>query len=344
MPSFELVVDVLDTAAADGHTALPESVLTAILAGHGGTAGAASAAIEAAHDSGEVVSTPDNTHGRLFSRAGIAAAEQAVAEAVTGLTAMDALMVVDAPAGAARQAAAELRDTGVHVIADAHDLDVTAAAVALGEVPAEAPVALVGDGGLPPPAGPGRVFADLLSAAATLDIPVERHDAGDGDPVSALCARIRAGELPPIPDEPSRRVVVVPAADGVAATRRACQLVTDSIPRVFGLTGEEIGVLSPLRRGPAGTEALRATALPVHPLREARGRHWPAVVAVLPPESCGLLSRPLVYAMFRAASVHLSVVHAVGPTLARAVRTVDVRPRRTRLAGLLSASSLEVVS
>lgn len=343
MPSSELVVTVLDSAAADGHTVVPDAVLTAILAGHGVVGTAAAAAVEAAQDSGDVAAVSDSAGGWLFSRADVAAAEQAVAEALASLAAADALMLVDAPPDAAERAAAELRDTDVHVIADAHDLDVLAAAVALAEVPPDAPVALVGDGGLPPPAGPGQVFADLLAAATALDVPVERHHTGDDDPVGALAARIRAGELPPVPDEPSRRVVVVPAADGVAAARRAGQLVTDSIPRVFDLSGDDIAVLSPLRRGPAGTEALSAADLPVHPLRAVRGRQWPAVVAVLPPEGCGLLSRPVVYAMVRAARQHLSIVHAAGPTLARAVRTVGARPRRTRLAALLSAPTLEVV-
>ena len=58
--------------------------------------------------------------------------------------------------------------------------------------------------------------------------------------------------------------------------------------------------------------------------------------AVLPPEACGILSRPVVYALFSRATTHLSVVHAAGPTLARAVRTVTARPRRTRLPELLS--------
>jgi exodeoxyribonuclease V alpha subunit len=48
-----------------------------------------------------------------------------------------------------------------------------------------------------------------------------------------------------------------------------------------------------------------------------------------------MLSRPLVYTALTRAQRHLSVVHAVGPGLARAVRTVGARPRRTRLAAAL---------
>lgn len=73
-------------------------------------------------------------------------------------------------------------------------------------------------------------------------------------------------------------------------------------------------------------------AVTVH---RGQGSEWPGVVAVLPGEAAGMLSRPLVYTAFTRARRHLSVVHAAGPALARAVRNVDERPRRTRLAELL---------
>jgi len=73
-------------------------------------------------------------------------------------------------------------------------------------------------------------------------------------------------------------------------------------------------------------------AVTVH---RAQGSEFPAVVAVLPAEAGGLLSRPLVYTAFTRAQRHLSVVHAAGAALARAVHEVGARPRRTRLAGLL---------
>ena len=71
-------------------------------------------------------------------------------------------------------------------------------------------------------------------------------------------------------------------------------------------------------------------------MHRAQGSEFPAVVAVLPPEAGGLLSRPLVYTALTRARRHLSVVHAAGPALARAVREVGAAPRRTRLAGLLA--------
>jgi exodeoxyribonuclease V alpha subunit len=87
------------------------------------------------------------------------------------------------------------------------------------------------------------------------------------------------------------------------------------------------GALSDLRHG---------WAITVH---RAQGSEWPGVVVVLPPEAGGMLSRPLVYTALTRASKHLSIVHASGAALARAVREVDVRPRRTRLATLLAGTA-----
>lgn len=79
-------------------------------------------------------------------------------------------------------------------------------------------------------------------------------------------------------------------------------------------------------------DVVHGWALTVH---RAQGSEWPAVVVALPPEASGMLSRPLVYTALTRAQRHLSVVHASGATLARAVREVGARPRRTRLARLL---------
>ncbi len=85
--------------------------------------------------------------------------------------------------------------------------------------------------------------------------------------------------------------------------------------------------------GSALSDLRHGWAITVH---RAQGSEWPGVVVVLPPEAGGMLSRPLVYTALTRAQKHLSIVHASGAALVRAVREVDVRPRRTRLAGLLA--------
>jgi exodeoxyribonuclease V alpha subunit len=85
--------------------------------------------------------------------------------------------------------------------------------------------------------------------------------------------------------------------------------------------------------GKAMSDLRHGWAITVH---RAQGSEWPGVVVVVPPEAGGMLSRPLIYTALTRAQQHLSIVHASGAALARAVREVDVRPRRTRLAALLA--------
>ncbi len=84
--------------------------------------------------------------------------------------------------------------------------------------------------------------------------------------------------------------------------------------------------------GKALADLKHGWAITVH---RAQGSEWPGVVAVLPPEASGMLSRPLVYTALTRAQRHLSIVHAAGSVVARAVRDVGARPRRTRLRRLL---------
>lgn len=85
-------------------------------------------------------------------------------------------------------------------------------------------------------------------------------------------------------------------------------------------------------KGKALADLVHGWAITVH---RAQGSEFPAVVVVLPPEAGGMLSRPLVYTALTRAQRHLSVVHAAGPALARAVRQIGTLPRRTRLVALL---------
>jgi exodeoxyribonuclease V alpha subunit len=88
--------------------------------------------------------------------------------------------------------------------------------------------------------------------------------------------------------------------------------------------------------GKAMSDLRHGWAITVH---RAQGSEWPGVVVVVPPEAGGMLSRPLIYTALTRAQQHLSIVHASGAALARAVREVDVRPRRTRLAALLAETA-----
>jgi exodeoxyribonuclease V alpha subunit len=116
----------------------------------------------------------------------------------------------------------------------------------------------------------------------------------------------------------------------------------------FGYANGEVGVVDEIEpdgtvvvefasgpaavKGKALADLVHGWAITVH---RAQGSEFPAVVVVLPPEAGGMLSRPLVYTALTRAQRHLSVVHAAGPALARAVRQIGTVPRRTRLIALL---------
>ncbi|MGN6473514.1 MAG: AAA family ATPase [Mycobacteriales bacterium] len=294
-------------------------------------------------------------------------------------------------------------DVDLVVVDEASMLDAELAAALLDACKDGTHLVLVGDPAQLPSIGPGRVLGDILDSAA---VPATEltilHRQAEGGAIARLATAVRGGELPAV-DDPAKEVVVI-AADGPSdAARRVTQLVTDSIPRVFGIPSGDIQVLTPVHRGAAGTEALNQAlkallnpgdraasgfdagdrvvatanhldngfangevgvvtestesllavdfgagpvAVPPKAMRDlvhgwaitvhrAQGSEWPAVVSSLPPEAGGMLSRPLVYTAWTRAQRHLSIVHASGAVLARGVREVGARPRRTRLAALL---------
>jgi exodeoxyribonuclease V alpha subunit len=299
-------------------------------------------------------------------------------------------------------------DEDVVVVDEVSMLDVELAAALLSACADGCHLLLVGDPAQLPSIGPGRVLGDLVDSGA---VPVTelrtlyRH--AEGGAIARLATAVRGGELPAVPDDPTREVVVVLAREAAEAAHRTVQLVCDAIPRALGIPSAEVQVVTPVHRGPAGTVALNAAlkarlnpgegmvggfdvgdrvvatanhledgfangevgvvtaarsgtlvvafagagpvdvpakavsdlahgwAVTVH---RAQGSEFAAVVAVLPAEAGGLLTRPLVYTAFTRAQRHLSVVHSAGAALARAVREVGARPRRTRLAALLRDS------
>ncbi|MCZ2811817.1 AAA family ATPase [Modestobacter sp. VKM Ac-2979] len=163
--------------------------------------------------------------------------------------------------------------------------------------------------------------------------PVHRGPAGTIELNKALKAQLNPGE---------GTVFGFDVGDRVVATANHLDL------EPIGFANGEVGVVTgtgegsltidfssgPVKViGKALSDLRHGWAITVH---RAQGSEWPGVVVVLPPEAGGMLSRPLVYTALTRAQRHLSIVHASGAALARAVREVDVRPRRTRLATLLA--------
>ncbi|WP_222194957.1 AAA family ATPase [Modestobacter italicus] len=163
--------------------------------------------------------------------------------------------------------------------------------------------------------------------------PVHRGPAGTIELNKALKAQLNPGD---------GTVFGFDVGDRVVATANHLDL------EPIGFANGEVGVVTGTGEGSltvdfsSGPVTVTGNALPdlrhgwAITVHRAQGSEWPGVVVVLPPEAGGMLSRPLVYTALTRAQKHLSIVHASGAALARAVREVDVRPRRTRLATLLA--------
>ncbi|MEZ0113197.1 hypothetical protein ABH920_007227 [Catenulispora sp. EB89] len=330
--------------------------------GRGEDAEAASAETVPGPRGGAAAAEPGPT-GEADAEAKAAEAAEA-AEATSSDTAeptadADAEAGADAAPGAGAEAeapeppAVEFADPqpGLVVVSAAHQIDAEDLAALLDAVPEGMRVLLAGDPAEPGPAGPGQPFRDLLETrseallAYTSDGRVPRVRAADSEPhpLTDLRFSLREGELPPPENDPEKRLVIVPVRDASEAVARAVQLAADSIPRTFGMTPDDIQVVTIRATGDAGAETVtralreRLGTEQVRALtaREAMGGTWPAAVVVLDGPSSGSLTRALVYGLCGLAERHLSIVHGAGSALPQAVANVPDRPRHTRLPAVL---------
>ncbi len=374
--SSDPVVALLTRAAADGHTWVPTSIVLAAVGGPVVRA-ALTAGTVVAVDVGRAAESPrgqgmDHPQADEVAPDGIALAdlaedEELLAEGLAGLAAEGRLRVVTISTARSADPSPDVpADSEVRL--DLSRLSVPAASAAIGDIPEDSAVVLVGDPDALPPVGPGAVLRDVLAGAVLLGIPVENATVDEpadqpnrGRPaaLAALGAALRAGRLVP-PDASDRSTVVVPVDSDEQAAVRAVQVVNTSLPRALELAPADIAVLTPLRRGPAGVTALSTRLAANSPtaadsrapdsatagsttegaptiaiVHDAIGRTWPAVVLVLPPTCSGVLSRDLIVTACAAATRQFTVIHGVGPLLARLVAELPHRERRTRLVELL---------
>ncbi|MEO7125696.1 MAG: AAA family ATPase [Nakamurella sp.] len=156
-------------------------------------------------------------------------------------------------------------EADVVVVDETSMLDVELAAALLSAIPDGSHLLLVGDPAQLPSIGAGSVLGDILAAVAANVVTITvtelttLYRQAAGGAIARLAAAVRIGELI-APESNGHEVMVVPSADSADASRRVIQLVTDSIPRVFGLSPDQIQVVTPVHRGPAGTKDLN-TAL-----------------------------------------------------------------------------------
>ncbi|MFC9292346.1 DNA helicase RecD, partial [Streptomyces sp. NPDC057052] len=140
------------------------------------------------------------------------------------------------------------------ILLDAPQLDVETAAMVVESLPDGARLVLSGDPALLWSAGPGRVFADLLAARVCPQVASRIPDPG---PLGELVSGVGVGELNQV-EAPGKEIVIVPVRDAGEAVHRTVQLVSDSVPRAFGIADGETVVVTPGHGGAAGTRALNA--------------------------------------------------------------------------------------
>ena len=157
-------------------------------------------------------------------------------------------------------------DADLVVVDESSMLDVELAAALVEACADGTRLLLVGDPAQLPSIGPGRVLADIIDSGA---VPVTElatlYRQRDGGTIAKLATAVRGGDLPAV-NSPEREVVIVTARSSAEAAHRVVQLVTDSIPRALGIAAEDVQVVTPVHKGPAGTielnRALKATLNP----------------------------------------------------------------------------------
>ncbi|MEP6853345.1 MAG: AAA family ATPase [bacterium] len=161
-------------------------------------------------------------------------------------------------AGFARDADWPL-DEALIVVDEASMLDVELADALLGACADGSHLMFVGDAAQLPSIGAGRVLGDLIDAdvVPTVELTTLYRQAAGGA-IARLATAVRAGELPETPPDADREVVLVAARGSADAANRVRQLVTDSIPRALGIPADQVQVVTPVHRGPAGTQGLNA--------------------------------------------------------------------------------------
>lgn len=127
-------------------------------------------------------------------------------------------------------------------------------------IPHDCSLILVGDKDQLPSVGPGKVFHDIIECGAVPTIFLSHiyRRAGDSS-INDIACQINCGIVPPIPTpdgQTKAEAYFLPVAEPEDAAQLIERLVSDQIPRKFGIQPHDILVLTPSNRGPLGTEAL----------------------------------------------------------------------------------------
>ncbi|HYC61790.1 MAG TPA: ATP-dependent RecD-like DNA helicase [Thermoanaerobaculia bacterium] len=164
----------------------------------------------------------------------------------------------------------------VVIVDEASMVDVPLLDAVLRAMPREAAIVLVGDADQLPSIGPGQVLHDILASARVPSVRLtEIHRQAAGSDIIANAHRINRGEHPRfgMPGSASD-MFLFKTAEPELAVRRVVELVTERIPRQFGLKSlRDVQVLAPMRNGTAGVNVLnRELQRALNPLERHQSR------------------------------------------------------------------------
>jgi exodeoxyribonuclease V alpha subunit len=153
-------------------------------------------------------------------------------------------------------------DVDAVVVDEASMIDVELMAALLDAVPPAARLVIVGDSDQLPSVGPGAVLRDVIESGI---VPTVRLNLifrqTDESRIVANAHAILRGEMPESADieAPGADFFIVKRRDAEEAQKTIIEIVTGRIPKRFGFNPvTDVQVLTPMHRGPAGTQALNA--------------------------------------------------------------------------------------
>ena len=151
-------------------------------------------------------------------------------------------------------------DAGAIIVDESSMVDVWMADALTQAVADGARLVLVGDVDQLPSVGPGSFLRDAIDSAVVPCVRlVKIFRQAEQSLIVQNAHRINAGELPLVPEPgvTDADFFVIEKRDADDARRLILELVTNRIPKRFGLDPlRDIQVLTPMHRGPAGTAAL----------------------------------------------------------------------------------------
>jgi exodeoxyribonuclease V alpha subunit len=185
------------------------------------------------------------------------------------------------PGGGFEHDAGHPLDAGLVILDEVSMLDVVLAHSVLKAIRAPTRVLLVGDPDQLPSVGPGNVLRDLIDSGS---VPLSRLThiwrQAEGSRIVENAHAIREGRLPSFPEHGDRRsdFYFFPAEEPELAADRVIEVVTERIPRNFGIDWtRDVQVIAPMYRGECGVDALNdrlreAQATPGHELVRGKSR------------------------------------------------------------------------